>query len=291
MEVLVHAVQKSLERTRLLVENQRYRVELEAANTRLKQHIAVLEQDQLAGRFVQQSMLPPTPFYAGNYVCEHRVIPSLYLSGDCIDYAFIKQRYYAFYLADISGHGSAPAFVTIWLKNLVEQLVRLKNVLVDFESEHDALKELLDMINEELIEMGLSNHLTMVVGLLDTETNTLAYIVAGHLPLPVVYNAKGDATYIKGSGRPMGLFKDSQWQVNQIKLDESASSIMLFSDGILELMPSKQLTDKEQDLLQLIKENQGQLDKIEAALEINNELGDKRELPDDVAMLSIKKSY
>ncbi len=291
MAVLVHAVQKSLERTRLLVENQRYRVELEEANSRLKQHIAVLEQDQLAGRFVQQSMLPATPFYAGNYVCEHRLIPSLYLSGDCIDYAFIKQRYYAFYLADISGHGSAPAFVTIWLKNLVEHLVRLKNVLVDFDSEQEALKELLDMINEELMDMGLNNHLTMIVGLLDTQTNTLVYIVAGHLPLPVVYSAKGDAKYLQGSGRPMGLFKDARWEVNQVQLDDTSSSVMLFSDGILELMPSKQLTDKEQDLLQLVTETQGQLDKIEAALEISNATVEKFELPDDVAMLSIKNSY
>lgn len=283
MEVLVHAIKRSLERAQLLVDNQRYRNELEDANTRLKQHISVLEQDQLAGRFVQQSMLPASPFYAGNYVCEHRVIPSLYLSGDCIDYAFIKQRYYAFYLADVAGHGSAPAFVTIWLKNLVEQLVRLKHVLVDFESEQDALKDLIDMINEELIEMELNNHLTMMVGILDTATNKLSYIVAGHLPLPVIFNDKGEAYYLHGTGKPVGLFKHSQWEAHQVQLPENYFSLLLFSDGILELMPSKQLTNKEQDLLQLVKESQGQIDVLEAALDIT-------ELPDDVAMLSIKKS-
>ena len=135
MEMLVLSIRRSIERTHLLLENQRYRKELEAANQTLQEHIDILEQDQQAGNFVQQSMLPIAPFFASDYTCSYKLIPSLYLSGDFIDYAFLEQRYYAFYLADVSGHGSAPAFVTIWLKNLVSQLVRMRRLLSDFDSD------------------------------------------------------------------------------------------------------------------------------------------------------------
>ena len=57
MEVLIHAIHKSLERNQLLVENHKYRLELEQANEQLKRHIRALEQDQKAGHFVQQLSL------------------------------------------------------------------------------------------------------------------------------------------------------------------------------------------------------------------------------------------
>lgn len=284
LEVLVLSIHKCLERTQLLVDNQRYRVELEQANEQLQRYIANLEQDQRAGHFVQQSMLPASPFYAGDYICEHKVIPSLYLSGDCIDYAFIKQRYYAFYLADVSGHGSAPAFVTIWLKNLIAQLVKLKQVLVQFDSESDALVELLEVINNQLVEMGINNHLTLVLGILDTETDQLYYIVAGHLPVPVLLDQE-KARFLPGTGKPIGLFTNAQWQVNQVSLPDQSFSLLLFSDGILELIEQNDLIEKEQALLTLVEKTKGSLDAMVQDLNINN----IQELPDDVAMLSIKK--
>lgn len=284
LEVLVLSIHKGLERSQLLVDNQRYRLEVEKANQELQSHIASLEQDQLAGNFVQQSMLPATPFHVGDYICDHKVIPSLYLSGDCIDYTFIKQRYYAFYLADVSGHGSAPAFVTIWLKNLVAQLVRLKQVLVQFDSESEALLELLEVINSELIEMGINNHLTILLGILDTQTDQLYYVVAGHLPLPVLLD-QGQASFLPGAGKPVGLFGSAQWQVNQVELSHQSFSLLLFSDGILELLESHDLIEKEQALLRLVEEERGNLDKMVSRLNIES----IQELPDDVAMLSIRK--
>jgi phosphoserine phosphatase RsbU/P len=284
MEVLVMAVYRSLERRQLLVDNERYRLESEKANVELKRHIAALEQDQRAGNFVQQSMSPVSPFTADQYICEHSIIPSLYLSGDCIDYAYIKQRYYAFYLADVSGHGSASAFVTIWLRNVVAQLVRLKKMLVDFENQENALLSLLELINKQLIEMGINNHLTLIIGVIDTEANKLYYVVAGHLPLPILL-VNNKAKYLSGSGKPVGLFEKAQWDVAQLELPEGDFSLLLFSDGILELIEEKELMAKEELLLRVVEESQGHVDTIIDIVEVKN----IEELPDDVAVLSIRK--
>ena len=285
MEVLVHAVRRSLERYHLLVENQRYRSELEKANAQLTKHVEALEQDQQAGNFVQQSMLPISPFFAREYTCAHKLIPSLFLSGDCIDYALLDKRYYAFYIADVSGHGSAPAFVTIWLKNLVSQLVRMRRLLSDFDAMHETLQELVTVINDELMAIRLNNHMTMIVGIIDTETNELFYIIAGHLPLPVLITPQG-ANYLEGFGKPVGLFDDNIWQVNHVRLPD-ACSLVTFSDGILEIIPGKNLLEKEQTLLQLLSETDGSLEAVSARLG----LADVKDAPDDIAVLSISRGF
>jgi serine phosphatase RsbU (regulator of sigma subunit) len=283
MEVLVHAVRRSLERRHLLVENERYRLELEKANLRLRTHIDSLEQDQRAGNFVQQSMLPISPFFARDYTCAHKLIPSLFLSGDCIDYALLDKRYYAFYIADVSGHGSAPAFVTIWLKNLVSQLVRMRKLLSDFDAMHETLQELVTVINDELLAINLNNHMTMIVGIIDTETHELFYIVAGHLPLAILVTP-GSAVYLPGSGKPVGLFEDNEWQVNHCRLPE-VCSLITFSDGILEILPGKNLLEKEQILLQLLAKTDGSLDAVKAKLGLQNVI----KSPDDIAVLTISR--
>lgn len=283
MEVLVHAVRRSLERCHLLVENQRYRTELEDVNERLRSHIESLEQDQQAGHFVQQSMQPVSPFLARDYTCAHKLIPSLFLSGDCIDYALLEKRYYAFYLADVSGHGSAPAFVTIWLKNLVSQLVRMRKLLSDFDAMHETLHELVTVLNDEMMKIHLNNHMTMIVGVIDTVTHELFYIVAGHLPLPVLLTSDG-ATYLEGKGKPIGLFDDNRWEVNHQRLPDQ-SSLVLFSDGILELLEGKNLLEKEESLLQLLSGTDGSIDSICRSIEPL----DLSNAPDDIALLSISR--
>jgi len=283
MEVLIHAVRRSLERSHLLVENQQYRAELENVNERLRSHIESLEQDQQAGHFVQQSMQPVSPFLARAYTCTHKLMPSLFLSGDCIDYALLEKRYYAFYLADVSGHGSAPAFVTIWLKNLVSQLVRMRKLLSDFDAMHSTLHELVTVINDEMIEIHLNNHMTMVVGIIDTVTHELFYIVAGHLPLPILVSPEG-TSYLEGKGKPVGLFDDNQWQVNHARLPDSCS-LVLFSDGILEVVEGNNLLEKEKSLLQLLSDTNGSVDEVCRRIENLN----ITDAPDDIALLSISR--
>ncbi|MBP7230191.1 MAG: response regulator, partial [Moraxellaceae bacterium] len=110
MEVLEHSVRRALERGYLLKQNRQIREQLERS-------LALLKEDQEAGRRVQLRMLPPTP-HVFNEDCHfsHRIIPSLYLSGDFVDYFRMGPDRIGFYLADVSGHGASSAFVTVFLK-------------------------------------------------------------------------------------------------------------------------------------------------------------------------------
>ncbi len=123
LAVLEHSVRRALDRAYLRVENQRYRDKLEAANRELQASLNLLQEDQNAGRQVQMNMLPVTPWSIEGLEFSHRIIPSLYLSGDFVDYFRVDERRVAFYLADVSGHGASSAFVTVLLKFMTTRLL------------------------------------------------------------------------------------------------------------------------------------------------------------------------
>lgn len=283
MEMLIHSVRRALERCDLLVQNQRYRDKLEYANRGLRENLRVLERDQQAGRRVQQRLLPAPLETPEGYFVSHHIAPSLYLSGDFVDYAYLKHRYVAFYLADVSGHGSSSAFVTIWLKHLVSRMVREEGLFCDAESFEDGPAQMLRQINRELKETRLNHHLTFFVGVIDTHTRQMHYVVAGHLPMPVLVTPDG-AEFLEGAGKPVGIFADPEWRIYRRVLPETFS-LVCFSDGVLEVLPAKALKDKEAQLLSLVGENGSSMASVCSALGVEG----VSETPDDIAILTIIK--
>ena len=69
------------------------------------------------------NMLPVSPWTHRRVPFAHQIIPSLYLSGDFVDYFRVDERRVAFYLADVSGHGASSAFVTVLLKFMTTRLL------------------------------------------------------------------------------------------------------------------------------------------------------------------------
>ncbi|MBK8186578.1 MAG: response regulator [Cellvibrio sp.] len=261
-----------------------YRDQLEKANRELREHLRVLERDQTAGRRVQRRLMPKGLQTQDGYRVEHEIIPSLFLSGDFIDYALIKQRYLAFYLADVSGHGASSAFVTIWLKHVVSRMVREEGLFGDYQSFEMGCSQMLQQINRELIETRIGHHLTFFVGVIDTQTRQMRYVVAGHLPLPVLIE-QGKACFLEGQGKPVGLFKDARWQIYHRQLPENFA-LVCFSDGVLELCDKKDLEEKESDLLQKLSLSTGSLESVCNTLAINK----VKDNPDDIAILSVSRS-
>lgn len=282
LEVLVHSISKVLERRDLELENQRYREQLEQANRELKENLRTLERDQMAGRRVQRRMMPLWLKVDG-YAISHTIAPSLYLSGDFVDYAHVQDRYLAFYLADVSGHGASSAFVTIWLKYLVSHMVREDGLFGSEESFELGTNLMLQHINRELLEARLGHHLTFFVGVIDTKTHQMRYVVAGHLPMPILKTATG-VNYLQGQGKPVGIFKDVSWQIYQQQLPEQFA-LNCFSDGMLEILPPETLEQKEAYLLSLMASCSGSFESVCNTVAIK----EIRDNPDDIAVLTIAR--
>lgn len=282
LAVLEHSVRRALDRTHLRLENQRYREKLETANRELQASLHLLQEDQNAGRQVQMNMLPLTPWKVDGLEFAHQIIPSLYLSGDFVDYFRVDERRIAFYLADVSGHGASSAFVTVLLKFMTTRLLyesRRGGSLPEFKP-----SDVLGHINRGLINCKLGKHVTMLGGVIDEQSGKLTYSIGGHLPLPVLFS-EGQASYLEGRGLPVGLFNEAVYTDLQIDLPQSFS-LTLLSDGILDLLPGDTLKEKEAILPQLISSAGGTLDGLRQVLGLAN-LG---EMPDDIALLVLSRN-
>ncbi len=282
LAVLEHSVQRALDRSRLRQENLRYRAKLEATNRELQASLNLLQEDQNAGRQVQMNMLPATPWEVDGLRFAHQIIPSLYLSGDFVDYFRVDERRIGFYLADVSGHGASSAFVTVLLKFMTTRLLyesRRNGTLPEFKP-----SDVLGHINRGLINCKLGKHVTMLGGVIDETTGVLTYSIGGHLPLPVFYS-EGEARYLEGRGLPVGLFDEATYSDQVLELPASFS-LTLMSDGILDLLPGDSLKDKEAALPALVEQAAGTLDGLRRVFGLAN-LG---EMPDDIALLVLSRN-
>ena len=283
LEVLYHSIMKCLERSDLLAENQRYREELERANSVLREHLRTLEKDQEAGRQVQQRLLPPNPFERGEYRLEHKVIPSLFLSGDFIDIAFRNDRFLSFYLSDVAGHGASSAFTTIWLKHATAEIISEWGLFSDKDEVAEDFDQWFSLLNQQLLDSRLNHHLTCMVGLVDIVEHRLYYAIAGHLPLPVMITSHR-AMFLQGSGRPLGLFPNQQWRHHEVEFPPGAT-LAVFSDGILEVVTDGNLIEKEQELLSRLSEGCLSMTGLCEQLGVES----LTEAPDDIAILTVSR--
>jgi len=279
------AIERASDFKSLIRQNREYREQLEQANRELQDSLRVLELDQMAGRQVQSSLLPVTPLKKGEYEIAHKVIPSLYLSGDFVGYNVIFGRYLVFYVADVSGHGASSAFLTVLLKFIFNRILRRHTVQNDVNVMAKAPEGFVEHINKQIMALGLDKHLTIFAGSIDMERDILRYSVAAHMPMPV-FVADGDVRMLPGKGKPVGIFSNCTWEVEEIALPKKFAMVTV-SDGVLEFLPGNSLQEKEQYLSETIANSDASLEAICEGLGINQ----VKDAPDDVTVLTLNRGY
>lgn len=281
--VLNHAVERGLSEYQLKFDNRQYREELELKNRELKESLRLLREDQEAGRAVQLKLLPPFHHtFSEGLTLDYMIVPSLYLSGDFIDYFRVSEGKIGFYLADVSGHGASSAFVTILLKNMAN---RLRQHYRDSQLPELSPAKILAMANDELIPLGLGKHLTVFCAVIDIEENKLTYCSAAHFPPPILMN--GDNLQpLQGNGLPVGLFEAISYEELTVHLKETFK-LILFSDGVLELIELPSVADKEAFLMEMVEQGIHTVEAISAHLGIAG----VQAVPDDIAVLTVSRCF
>ena len=280
LSVLEHAVCRCLERARLIEENRRYRAELESANQSLKKNLAILKEDQEAGRHVQRRLLPKQEQTFGGYHFSHHFVPSLYLSGDFVDYFALNEHHLAFYIADVSGHGSSSAFVTVLLRSLIVQILSRYQAQGDTTILEPA--QLLTQLSHQIYEAQLGKYLTMIYGVIDRRNHQLRYSVAGHYPNPILFNPQ-QSSFLLGRGFPVGIMRETTYESYQHAFSPGMR-LILCSDGIFEILEAANLAEKEALLLNYVQQSQGALGPLIECLSLEQRKG----LPDDLTLLSVQ---
>lgn len=274
-----HTVTRCLDQRRQLQRRKRSERELKKLNKALVESVRALEQDQQAGFRVQQGMMPESPFSTDDLTLRHLIVPSLILSGDFIDYFELPDGRLLLYIADVSGHGAQGAIVTVLLKSLS---ARLANEFDELSI--DSAGGILEWLNRELIACRLEQHVTMFLGVIDQGGGRLQYANAAHFPATILQSAAG-AEYLEMGGLPLGLQAGARYADREAQLPEQYTMVM-FSDGVFEILPEQSLKAKEAHLLSLVKGDNGDLDVMADHLG----LGEVKDVPDDIAVFTVARA-
>ena len=282
MSVIGHSVEKALERAKLIRENREHREHLEVVNTQLTESLRKLEEDEVAARKMQIRLLPDRKLQRGPFRFDWGLYPSLYLSGDFVDYFTLDADHFGFFIADVSGHGVSSALVTILLRSYMHRYVEryVKGIDSKFILKPDIT---LRNLNEVLLDEGLEKYLTMFYGILSAKDNTLLYCNGGQFPYPILSDGKRPF-YIEKNGLPVGLFEQVEYHAYTVQLPERYD-LFLFSDGVLEILPHKTIREKQDYLLNLLVGEDLTMEDLISRLALE----EADNLPDDVAMLLISR--
>ena len=143
--------------------------------------------------------------------------------GDFYDVIPIGPDVFAYFVADISGHGVSAAFLTSAVKALLRQYAG------PMFSPEDTMRSV-DSVMRQM--MGEEQYLTACYARLNRHTRRLSVISAGHPPL-ILVGASGQAQVAKMDSDPLGVFSSAVLTRKDLRVSRG-DRFFLYSDGLIE---------------------------------------------------------
>jgi sigma-B regulation protein RsbU (phosphoserine phosphatase) len=195
-----------------LIEKEKYEKELEVA------------------RQIQMSMLPRKSLRIPHYNYFARIIPMTAVGGDFFDFIQLNDDRFGLAIGDVSDHGVPAAL-----------FMALTATLLRAEAKPELLPDMvLQAVNRHLLSMNDAGmFVTLLYGILDTQTRTFQYARAGHeYPMALTSHGK-EITAEHGRGQPLGWFDDLVLDQGEFELS-TGSLMVLYTDGITDTMNNQQ---------------------------------------------------
>jgi sigma-B regulation protein RsbU (phosphoserine phosphatase) len=123
----------------------------------------------------------------------------------------------------------------------------------------------------------------MFLGVLDKGGRELQYANAAHFPATILSNAES-TRYLEMGGLPLGIYDTAEYPCRRLALPEAFNMVM-FSDGVFEILPQETLRAKEDHLLSLVECEGGDIEILADQLG----LGEVKEVPDDIAVFTVAR--
>ena len=206
-------------------------------------------------RKIQTNILPKNKTY-GNIKLEGRYLPSNDLSGDLFDIIKVDENKYAFYIADVMGHGVKASIMTMFVKLSISGI---------FERHSDySPGQVLKKLRKDFVklDMNSSQYFTVWIGIFDSKNNKLTYSNAGHNCPPLhLVESKNRVNKLVVSGRMISnIIEQNIYQEVTINLHPK-DRILFYTDGVTE---SRDVNKTEYSVERLIEnlKNKKNLDYI-----------------------------
>jgi two-component system, sensor histidine kinase ChiS len=192
-------------------------------SVRTESQLKLIRNELIIASDIQKSLIPAELPKMKNMEFAVHYEPSTHVGGDVYDYHHIDENRIGFMVADVAGHGIPAAMVA----------AMLKVAYTFYKSDYNDPSRLFQRINTVMEKIPNVLFATACCVYIDLEHMKLYHSNAGHWPLIIWRQKEQRLITDKLFDRPIGIFADAEYHVNEIDLCEG-DRIILYTDGILE---------------------------------------------------------
>jgi phosphoserine phosphatase RsbU/P len=200
------------------------------------------EEEEFEAHEIQEHFLPGVLPPIAGYDISVNMQSAHFVSGDYYDVARIGDSITALCVADAAGKGLPAALLMSNLQAVLKSLMR------------DSLEpsEVCSRVNRFLFDVMPENKfVSFFYGVLDSNTHRLTYCNAGHNP-PLLVRSDGSVSELNSSGAVLGQFLSWPYGQNDLHF-ERGDTLLLFTDGVVEVCNTQEEAFGEERLLQLTR--------------------------------------
>jgi len=261
-----------------------YQYHLTASRHKLNQARTKLLQDQILrhdleiARMLQQRLYPSAPPPIDHIQIVAYSEPARETSGDFYDFVRMSDQRWTIVVADVTGKSIAAAMVMVMARSI------LRAAIIN----HQRPEAILRAANSALCADGIDNqYVTVFLGILDPQNNTLQFATAGH-PFPFL-RRNGQIQEIGYGSLPLGTRLSVDYRETTLQL-QAGDQIFLLTDGFFEVQNAHHEIfgfDRLMNLLDQVDPNDPQR-AMEQLLATINQFCSQVERSDDMTALIIQ---
>ncbi|PKK83569.1 MAG: hypothetical protein CVT49_08015 [candidate division Zixibacteria bacterium HGW-Zixibacteria-1] len=202
------------------------------------------------------------------------------VGGDLYDVSRLPDGRTLFLLADVSGKGMGAALL-------------MANILASFRILYDSsdfdLCRAVRRVSEQMYKFSdPGDFATLMIGLLDPNSNQVRYVNAGHNH-PLLVRSGGEIEYLPDTGIVIGVIDGIAWEEKTVQLNND-DLIFIFTDGVTEAQrDDEQYGDKRMEDIVVATRDKIPRETVDILMkDINDFMGDAPR-SDDITILAIKK--
>ena len=205
--------------------------ELEVVNRRMMMELQT-------AAMVQRALLPTELPDIGDASFSWVFEPCAELAGDTLNVIPLGDQRAGLFMLDVSGHGVPAALLSVAVHHWLSARPGRSALLTPDSSEPLGYRivspaEVASFLNATFpMDSTTNQYFTMLYGILDLKAKEFRFVSAGH-PGPVHGPKDHDVELIRASGRPIGLFSETNFAEQSIKLS-SGDRVYLYTDGLTE---------------------------------------------------------
>jgi sigma-B regulation protein RsbU (phosphoserine phosphatase) len=195
-----------------------------------------LEHDLRLAARVQQALLPPPEFRAGDLRIAHAFHPCDDLAGDGVGVVSLPDNRLGIYLLDVSGHGVGAALLSFTLAHLLSPTLG-GSLLTEHDSTGASVVppcRVAERLNRQFPMDRTRQYFTLVYGVADPSSGRFHYVTAGH-PAPVLLTRTGSPTPVAGAGLPVGMIDEATYDDEVLTL-QPGDRVYCYTDGAIEAL-------------------------------------------------------